>query len=108
MPDGIIVHVIIMALDWVLEFCNQYNIVNDIALFSDSLSSLIAIKTDNSASGSNTINEIHDIVDKLNVRIKLIWIPSHLDIVGNEMADCLARSAAENDSVFIDAPLALK
>jgi len=50
---------IMMALDWVLEFCNQYNIVNDIALFSDSLSSLTAIKTDNSASGSNIINETH-------------------------------------------------
>jgi len=99
---------IMMALDWVLESCNQYNIVKDIALFSDSLSSLIAIKTDNSASGSNTINEIHDIVDKLKVNIKLIWVPSHLDIVGNEMADRLARSAVENDSVFIDAPLALK
>ena len=64
--------------------------VKDIVLFSDSLSSLTAIKTGNSINRPNIINEIYDLVDNLNVSTTLIWIPSHLGLYGNEIADQLA------------------
>jgi len=97
-----------ISLRWVLEFSRQCNMMKDIALFSDSLSSLTAVKAGNSLRISNTINEIYDIVDSLDVNTTMIWIPSHLGLEGNEIADQLARCAAENNSPVVDTPLGLK
>jgi len=81
--------------------------MKDIALFSDSLSSLTAVKAGISLNISNTINEIYDLVDSLDVNTTMIWIPSHLGLERNEIADQLARCAAENNPV-VDTPLRLK
>jgi len=61
-----------MSLDWVLEFSQQFNLVKNIAIFSDSLSSLTAIKSGKSLCRPNTLNEIYDVVDSINVDLKLI------------------------------------
>ena len=39
---------------------------------------LSAIKAGSSQSRPNIINEIFELVDKLDVIVKLVWIPSHL------------------------------
>ena len=38
-------------------------------------------------------------MDSINVDVKLIWIPSHLAIAGNEIVDQLAQSALYNGAV---------
>ena len=91
-----------MSLQWVLEFSSKYELVNNIAIFSDSLSSLTAIKTGKCLCRPNTVNEIYDLVDSIFVGVKLIWIPSHVGIPGNETADRLAQSAVSNNAPYID------
>ena len=91
-----------MSLDWVLEFSQQFNLVKNIAIFIDSLSSSTAINTGKSLCRSNTLNEIYNVVDSINVDLKLIWIPSHLGIVGYEIVDQLAQSAVTSDKIDVD------
>jgi len=81
-----------------LEFSQQFNVVKNIAIFSDSLSSLTAITTGKSLCRPNTLNEIYDVVDSMNVEVKLIWIPSHLSIVGNEI---VTRQKLEESLAYI-------
>jgi len=57
------------------KFFAENNVVKNVVIFSDSMSSLSAIKTGNSHSRPNTINEIFDLVRRLDVIVKLVWIP---------------------------------
>ncbi|KMQ86870.1 pol-like protein, partial [Lasius niger] len=69
-----------------------------VTIFSDSKSVLSAIK--NFPSGSRTLSVIYKIKDKLKnmkesgFEVKMIWIPSHCNIIGNELADARAKAAA--------------
>jgi len=97
-----LIAIIKMSLDWVLEFSKQFSLIKNIAIFSDSLSSLTAIKAGKSTCRPNTLNEINDIVDNIKVDVKFIWIPSHLGIVGNETVDQLAQSATTNNRIGVN------
>ena len=44
------------------------------------------------------LNKINDLIDDINVDIKFIWVPGHLGVTGNEIADSLAQSAVINDT----------
>jgi len=81
-----------------LDFSKRNSLVKNIAIFSDSLSSLNAIKAGKSLCRSNVLNEINDLIDDINVDIKFIWVPSHLGVTGNEIADLLAQSTIINDT----------
>ena len=66
-------------------------------LFSDSLSSLKALTSEKTKSSRpNLIQEIQTLVGDISKKksnIELAWIPSHVGITGNEMADRLAKEA---------------
>lgn len=38
-------------------------------------------------------------------KVKLLWVPSHLDIEGNEMADTLAKEGRDSDAILEVVPL---
>jgi len=59
-----------MSLDRVLEFSRKFNLVKNVTVFSDSLSSLTAIKTGKSLCRPNTLNKIYALVDYINVKVK--------------------------------------
>ncbi len=85
----------LFAIDKAIDFA--LSTTHDrIVIFTDSLSSLKAIKSLNT-----TNNEIQgNIISKLfsaNKSIKLIWVPSHYGIYGNEQADKLAGSTDDLD-----------
>jgi ribonuclease HI len=96
-----------IGLEWIEKYSEQYSITKNIVLFSDSLSSLIGIKTGSAYSSLNTINDISDLVDSMDVNVKLVWIPSHLGIIGNETVDKLALCARENNVAVLEIPLSL-
>jgi ribonuclease HI len=63
-----------------------------VKIFTDSLSAVKAIKNINSKEYASIY--IRNTAYKENGRIKIFWIPGHIGIPGNEMADALARQAA--------------
>ena len=63
----------------------------------DSQAALQAIATQNNTTRPDLIHSIHSLCHELLLRghsLTLIWIPSHIGIRGNEMADAAAREGA--------------
>ncbi|XP_053403119.1 uncharacterized protein LOC128558251 [Mercenaria mercenaria] len=82
------------ALKWIPE-----NMPRNIAIFTDSLSVLQSINTGRSHSRSDIIVDIiHKIshLSKIGIHVSLIWVPSHVGIMGNERVDQLAKQGSEN------------
>ena len=84
------------------QFISNYNsnisnsTENNIVIYSDSLSAITAIENFSTRQLTRQIVEIldeHAILKSLQVNITIAWIPSHVDIRGNEMADKLAKAA---------------
>jgi len=74
-------------------------------IFSDSLSAIQSIEKNRSTSRPNLIEEISDLASSLRNEDRdtiLVWIPSHVNISGNEMADKLAKEATERESIEMD------
>ncbi|XP_036340713.1 uncharacterized protein LOC118750085 [Rhagoletis pomonella] len=61
------------------------------AICTDSLSSLKSIS--NLTNDNFYTNSIRNLLIKNNNKIKLIWVPGHTKITGNEIADTVAKSA---------------
>jgi hypothetical protein len=63
-------------------------------IFSDSLSSLQSLKIEKSQYRQDLVHQILKIHDKLytlGVQTEIIWVPSHVGIHGNEIADLAAK-----------------
>jgi ribonuclease HI len=73
----------------------------EVLILSDSKSVLQALERggtkNRSSSQKFVLNLIHKILDK-NVDITLMWIPSHSNIRGNDIADRMAKTAANRSS----------
>ena len=52
--------------------------------------------------------KIYEIVNGIKNSVTLVWIPSHLGIRGNEMADKAAQRAISNQMVNLEVKLELK
>ena len=52
--------------------------------------------------------EIYEHVNDIKNNITITWIPSHVGIKGNEMADRIAQHAITNENVQLDIGLELK
>lgn len=78
-----------MAILCAAQFAEQTQ--SKYIICSDSLSSISA--TQNSLHNSPLINQIRNILNKNPEKIKLMWVPSHVGIPGNEYADAAATEA---------------
>jgi ribonuclease HI len=82
------------AIKWIVE--NENEEANKYIIFTDSLSVATSIKENRSCSRPNLFLEFLDNINKLKHSIVLIaWIPSHIGLSGNEMADTLAKKGLE-------------
>ena len=75
------------AIKQALIIARDANFPQSIVVATDSLSSLKSIQSGRSNTNPNILNDIKAIVTEIKTEIKIIWIPSHIGIAGNEVAD---------------------
>ena len=94
---------ICLALNWIQDF-KPLNTV----IFVDSLSALQAIKGSIYKVKNYIIYDIYNIFTSLsNIGINVIleWIPSHVGILGNELADKKAKHSLSLKNIYVFNPL---
>jgi len=89
-----------LALVCIKENCNICGFSDKIAIFSDSLSVLIAIKKTHSTVRPRMLADILNIINEISAEILFVWIPSHLGIKGNEKVDVLAKTAMNKGAIY--------
>ena len=94
---------IYLALNWIQDF-KPLNTV----IFADSLSALQAIKGSIYKVKNYIIYDIYNIItslSKIGVNVTYEWIPSHVGIFGNELADIEAKRSLSLDNIYVCNPL---
>ena len=90
----------LLAIKNAFTYILNKNTPNNTVIFTDSQSSINALK--NMSSKSTLIKEIQEIYHQTknkNIQIVLCWIPSHIGILGNEIADKIAKRVANDDTI---------
>jgi hypothetical protein len=91
---------------------NQCDNIKNILICSDSLSSLQAIKAYKPNKLHDLLYEVTYELDQLklkNITPTIVWIPSHIGIMGNELADYAAKNSLTSlTNQLIDIPTTAK
>ncbi|GBM84160.1 hypothetical protein AVEN_31233-1 [Araneus ventricosus] len=90
----------LIAIDEGLDSLSSFSCSNEIWILTDSRGSIQHLANwhrvrDNI--GMNILNKLKSL--SVSYRIHLQWIPSHVNIEGNEIADALAKAGADDVSV---------
>ena len=80
-------------------FKNEPHKIQDTVIFSDSLSCLESLKSQNFENSSirDLYIKINSFLEEYNITLVIQWIPSHCNIPGNERADTLAKKGAAKE-----------
>ena len=87
-----------LALVCIKENCNICGFPDKIAILSDSLSVLTAIKK-RSTVRPRMLDDFLNIINEISAEILSVLIPSHLGIKGNEKVDLLAKTATNKGEI---------
>ncbi|XP_013884271.1 uncharacterized protein LOC106532689 [Austrofundulus limnaeus] len=93
---------IILALSWIEEVRPLRSLI-----CSDSSSSLYSIKNNQSNSRPDLLLEIQLIlyrIQAMGLIVIFTWVPSHIGVIGNELADRYAKQASKNSYIEILIP----
>jgi RNase H len=98
----------LFAIYYSLLYITSTETLPNITICTDSLSSIQSLQNNNSKTNQYWVTQIHEIVTSHGCNVNLIWVPSHINILGNERADKLAGQATKNPSIDITLPLEIK
>lgn len=90
---------ILLALSWV---DSNRSVPGNIVIATDSTSALHSIKNVQSQSRQDIIIDIIQMVSRLQrsgVSVTLMWVPAHIGVTGNELADQHAKKAVDQPGV---------
>lgn len=88
-------YAIYLALEYV-----KFNLnVNCTVIFTDSLSSAMSIRNRSSTTRPNLLIKIIEIANEIDSQLTVVWIPSHVGVEGNEMADTAAKQALNDEHI---------
>lgn len=73
------------------------NHANNITIFTDSRSSILAISKYNNK--NPIVQSIQHTLNDIDGEIKLCWVPSHVGVIGNENVDEAARNIISNNTI---------
>ena len=93
------------AVLWIIDYAPDRAVI-----FTDSLSSLTSLENHHSCNRPYLILEImssFQAINSLGLDVWLVWVPAHVGITGNEVADGLARDAINSITPDISIPLSL-
>jgi len=86
------------ALVLARDYCNAGESRN-IAIFSDSLSVVQSLDSSRPHSRPDILKQMSDLKKSFTESVMIAWIPSHVGIGGNEMADEIAKEAVNHPTV---------
>ena len=89
-----------LALLWVEDYRPKC-----VAIWSDSSSALVSLKNMYSISRQDIVYEVLQLANKLQksgIRISFGWVPAHMGVKGNELADRYAKQAIQKQEVDIN------
>ena len=93
----------LLAIYKALQYCYSDN--KKYAIFTDSMSSLQLISNCNIKTYKSLAYDILELIQDMQNRVKLQWIPSHKGILGNERADALAKAVPDcNSETYFKVP----
>src|SRR6218665_1653294 len=101
----------LIAIEEALKLLFSKKIKEPVIIFTDSLSSVEAIQSQTSNSKPNFIIRIMKLLRSLyleNCSVTYVWIPSHVGIKGNEIADPLHKEATSHSTIDIVVSMELK
>ena len=76
-----------------------------IVVFTDSLAVVRSVEAGHSASRPNLLRHLYELIHQTNQDVTLVWIPAHIGIPGNEMADRLANEGVTKPYTEIEVNL---
>ena len=93
---------IYLAILWLKSECSKEKLA---VVFTDSLSSIKYLEGSKDwykeSIGLRIINSIHFLYQVKRIRVSICYVPAHVGVVGNELADKAAKRACEKDIVDI-------
>ena len=101
----------LVAIREILKYIDKKPDVEKYVILSDSLGVIASIKSGLSLNRPNLINEIRNIVTKVtrdSKNVTFVWLPSHINVEGNDIADSLAKENRSKQIPDIVVPLELK
>ena len=71
-----------------------------VIIYTDSLSALYALMESKNKSRNYQVHDIYRVIEEMNTSVEMVWIPSHMQIKGNEQADQLAKEGAQKEHII--------
>jgi len=96
-----------LAINWLTDNQPVTQAENKVAIFSDSLSALLSIKTGYSKSRPNLLIHLSESISRVKYSVTMVWIPAHVGLKYNDVADKLAKEATFHTAVDININLEL-